>query len=202
MSPPKSTWIKAVNAQFFSTWPGLTPKAIKKYLIPSSTTTKGHLDQEQKHQLPTQRTNEIMCNIVELPTGKIFTDQTGKFPVESSKGNNYLFVLYDFDSNAILAEPIKNRTGSSLVKAFNKLTDLLISKGLKPTFQVLDNEASQELKTAITNKKIVFQLAPPNIHQRNSGLFARIKITLLLHLQPVIQSFHFICGMSSFNNVQ
>ena len=61
MSPPKSTWIKAVDAQFFNTWPGLTSKAIKKYLIPSSATTKGHLDQEQKHQLPTQRTNEVMC---------------------------------------------------------------------------------------------------------------------------------------------
>ena len=177
MSPTPSTWMQAIDKGFFSTWPGVTSKAVKKYLIPSQATTKGHLDQESKNQLSSQplqtpnnlKTHEIMCNVVELPKGKIFTDQTGRFPVQSSKGNNYVFVLYDFDSNAILTEPIKNRKGASLIHAFNKLTDILISKGFNPKFQVLDNEASQELKTAINAKKIQFQLAPPHIHRRNAA---------------------------------
>jgi hypothetical protein len=42
------------------------------------------------------------------PTGQIYTDQTGRFVTPSSTGHNYLLVLYDFDSNAILAEPIKS----------------------------------------------------------------------------------------------
>ena len=32
-------------------------------------------------------------------TGKIFTDQTSSFPIPSSTGNQYIFVLYDYDSN-------------------------------------------------------------------------------------------------------
>jgi hypothetical protein len=50
--------------------------------------------------------------------GKIYTDQTGKFPVLSSRGNKYLFVLYDYDSNAIMAEPIKSRTQSELTRTY------------------------------------------------------------------------------------
>jgi len=40
--------------------------------------------------------------------GKIFTNQTGCFIVPSSTGNNYLLVLYDYDSNCIHAQPMKS----------------------------------------------------------------------------------------------
>ena len=42
------------------------------------------------------------------PTGRTYVDQTGKFPCTSSSCNNYVMVLYDYDSNAILMEPIRN----------------------------------------------------------------------------------------------
>ena len=46
----------------------------------------------------------------DLPTtGKIFTDQTGRFPITSSTGNQYVFVLYNYDYNYIHAISIKNR---------------------------------------------------------------------------------------------
>jgi hypothetical protein len=48
--------------------------------------------------------------------GQIYTDQTGRFPVVSSKANKYIMVLYDYDSNAILAKPIKDRTAPELLK--------------------------------------------------------------------------------------
>ena len=40
---------------------------------------------------------------------------------------------------------------------------------MQPKFQILDNEASTELKQAINKQKIKFQLAPPNIHRRNAA---------------------------------
>ena len=49
--------------------------------------------------------------------GKTYSDQTGRFPYQSLRGNKYLFVLYDYDSNVILVEALKNRTASSLTKA-------------------------------------------------------------------------------------
>jgi hypothetical protein len=39
---------------------------------------------------------------------KKYTDQTGRFPVISSRGNVIIMVLYEYDGNAIMAEPIKN----------------------------------------------------------------------------------------------
>ena len=42
-------------------------------------------------------------------TGKVSTDQTGRFPVTSSRGSKYLMVLYNHNSNAILAEPLTSR---------------------------------------------------------------------------------------------
>ncbi|MCK7513582.1 MAG: hypothetical protein MZV70_62545 [Desulfobacterales bacterium] len=33
------------------------------------------------------------------PTGQVYTDQTGRFITPSSNGNNYLLILYDYDSN-------------------------------------------------------------------------------------------------------
>jgi hypothetical protein len=87
---------------------------------------KGHLDQSSDPHLPDQENNSepdpedfpilpssgecshfCYVSIIEL-TGQIYTDQTGKFVTPSSTSNNYLLVLYDYDSNAILAEPMKS----------------------------------------------------------------------------------------------
>ena len=37
---------------------------------------------------------------------KVWTDQTGRFPKKSSRGNQYVMVLAESDSDAILVEPI------------------------------------------------------------------------------------------------
>jgi hypothetical protein len=50
-----------------------------------------------------------------IDAGQIYTDQTGRFPVVSSKGNKYIMILYDIDSNTILAQPIKDRTAPKLL---------------------------------------------------------------------------------------
>ena len=48
-------------------------------------------------------------SIIKL-NGTISTDQTGQYPIVSQKGNQYTMVLYNYDSNAILAEGCKDRT--------------------------------------------------------------------------------------------
>ena len=44
-SPVKSTWIKAINSGFFTTWPGLTADLVEKHLDKAPATTQGHLRQ-------------------------------------------------------------------------------------------------------------------------------------------------------------
>jgi hypothetical protein len=100
-----------------------------------------------------------------IDAGKIYTDQTGRFPVVSSKGNNYIMILYDYDSNAILAQPIKDRTVPELLRAFQVMEQELVARGLKPKLMKLDNEASTLLKTYLHQQNITFQLVPPYSHR-------------------------------------
>jgi hypothetical protein len=54
-----------------------------------------------------------------IDAGKIYTDQTGHFPVISSKGNKYIMVLYEYDGNAILAEPIIKQNSARITESFS-----------------------------------------------------------------------------------
>jgi hypothetical protein len=98
------------------------------------------------------------------PTGQIFTDQTGRFVTPSSNGNNYLMIMYDYDSNHIFAEPFRNRTAACILEAYKLLHARLCRAGLRPLLQRLDNECSEPLKRFMTDEKIDYQLVPPGVH--------------------------------------
>jgi hypothetical protein len=53
-SPVKSTWITAINNGNFSTWPGLNEHSVEKYLSKSTSTTKGHLNQQRQNARTTK----------------------------------------------------------------------------------------------------------------------------------------------------
>jgi hypothetical protein len=74
-------------------------------------------------------------------TGQIFSDQTGRFPITPSRGNKYIMVVYDYNSNAILTESLTSHTEMELLRAYTKLHTFLTERGLKPVLQKLDNEA-------------------------------------------------------------
>ena len=80
------------------------------------------------------------------PTEKIYSDLPGRFPTKSSKGYQYIFLLYHYDYDAILTEPTKNRTDAEIVRAYAKPRNYLIDRGMRPKFQILENEASQSLQ--------------------------------------------------------
>jgi hypothetical protein len=154
--PAQSTLINAIANNNLSTMDGLTIANVKKYPPRSISTALGHLDQKRKNIQSTkpkmsnattttdtdegQTTNQVFATVTDIGMGKIYTDQTGKFLVLSSRGNKYLYILYDYDSNAIMAEPIKSRTQSELTRAYKKLFDQLAKRGLRPQVQLLDNE--------------------------------------------------------------
>jgi hypothetical protein len=101
-----------------------------------------------------------------IDAGQIYTDQTGIFLVVSNKGNKYIMILYDYDSNAILTQPIKDRTAPELLKAFQIMEQELVARGLKPKLMKLDNEASKLLKTYLHQQNITFQLVPAYSHRQ------------------------------------
>jgi hypothetical protein len=104
-----------------------------------------------------------------IDAGQRYTDQTGRFPVVPSKGNTYIMILYDYESNAILAQPIKDRTAPELLRDFQVMEQELVARGLKPKLMKLDNEASKLLKVYLHQQNITFQLVPPYSNIRNSA---------------------------------
>ena len=76
-------------------------------------------------------------------------------------------VLYNYDSNAILAEGCKSRTGTELTATNNKLYQRLIKAGIVPVIQRIDNEVSKILIESIESKKLAYQLASPHDHRLN-----------------------------------
>jgi hypothetical protein len=77
-------------------------------------------------------------------------------------------VLYEYDGNAILAEPIKNRTAPELLTAFQVMEEKLTARGLQPKLTRLYNEASKLVKSYVHEKNITFQLVTPYSHKRNA----------------------------------
>jgi hypothetical protein len=130
-------------------------------------------------------THACYAAIIE-PTGQIFSDQTGRFIIPSSTGNNYVMIVYDYDSNFIFAQPFRNRTAPCLLAAFTALHKRLCLAGLRPKLQRLDNECSASLKAFMTDEGIDYQLVPPAVHRRNAA-------------ERAIRTFqnHFIAGLCS-----
>ena len=155
-SPVPDTWIKSIENNFFTTWPGLTSQLVKKHLPKSLPTAQGHLKMVRQHVRSTKprllaapnptvmtnavpssgphiRTNLVTIKCINL-SGKIATNQTGRFPVTSSKGNKYIMVAYAQDPNSILAEPLKSRSAGELLRGYNAIFTTLVESGLKPIF--------------------------------------------------------------------
>jgi hypothetical protein len=86
--------------------------------------------------------------------GQLYTDLTGKFPVRFSKGNSYFMVCYIYDFNYVKVIPMKSRSASEWVKAYDHIHQELTVKGFKPRLQTLDNEASAALKISFTTNGV------------------------------------------------
>ena len=93
----------------------------------------------------TEQTHQLFLKVTEC-SRKIFTDHTGRFPITSSFGYKCIMIAYDYDSNNILAEPIKSRTILHIKNAYQTMRKFLCRRGLTPRTHVLNNECSKVLK--------------------------------------------------------
>jgi hypothetical protein len=152
-------FIKAINNGNFVKWPGLTSNLISKHLLPSIPTIKGHIKQEQQNLRSTKpsepvvkiepeippdqehKTGECYVTITTKESGTTYSDLTGRYPITSSHGNQYIVICYDYDTNSIQAKPTKTRNAAEIRDAtIAMLTQLSIS-GHAPKLHILDNEA-------------------------------------------------------------
>ena len=107
-------------------------------------TAKGHLDQEQAKLQSTKTTEEedffpqhepsktykyVSAIIPKKPKETRYQDLTGRLPHVSSRENEYIFIMYNYDSDSIQAEPIKNRQAKLIVDAWETLHANLTKHG-------------------------------------------------------------------------
>jgi hypothetical protein len=105
---------------------------------------------------------------VVVDQGQLYTDLTEEVPVRSRKGNSYVMVCYVYDCNYVKVIPMKSRSASEWVKAYDTVHQDLTVKGFKPKLQTLDNEAFAALKNFFTVNDVAYQLVPPHFHRRNA----------------------------------
>jgi hypothetical protein len=142
---------------------------------------------EQEAQLPlrpVKKEKTISYRILDWAdeaTKKNWSDQPGRFPKKSSKGNQYIMVLTESDSDVILVETMKNCSSGEMIWAYQKLIDRLHATAIVPKHHILDNKCSDEFKETIKCNKMTYQLVPPHNHHHN-------------HTKKAIQTFkdHFV----------
>ena len=130
-----------------------------------------------------QCTNTVFTNMIDHKR-QIATELTGKLHVTSNRGNKYIFVIYNYDSNSNLIRPMKAISDSNFVRVLKDLHEHLLTRGLNPLYIILYNEASPAFQRELNSKYINFQLSPPEIHCRNANELAIS--TFRYHLIPVL----------------
>ena len=150
---------------------------LKKYIGTNIAHEKGHLDQERQNLRSTKSTEpaaesieeaimdafpeknsaktfHCYSAIIQAPTksekGISYSDQTGRFPYASNRGTKYICVVYNYDANAFLLAPLKNKESTSLVEAWRSCHKRLTNNGHKVQLHILDNEISAEFMEALT----------------------------------------------------
>ena len=74
-----------------------------------------------------------------MHTSKLYTDDTGVFPVHSSSVNQDIMVSYH-SPNVILVAHFKTRKYQHQISAYNSIVQSLKERGLTTELHILDNE--------------------------------------------------------------
>eukprot|EP00970_Alexandrium_tamarense_P013001 scaffold3198_cov213-Alexandrium_tamarense.AAC.33 len=70
---------------------------------------------------PGVKHKDVYLRVFDATKRPMFSDQTGKFPITSSRGNKYIMVAVELDGSYIDAEPLKTRTTQSLINAYQTI---------------------------------------------------------------------------------
>ncbi len=186
--PPKETFLAAVRAGNYATWPGLTTTIIHKHFPHSNKTQKGHMKGQRKGVRSTKVSAPVTIKVepgtanpspptitkhynIFVVTYKLLdtvhTDQTSPFPITSQQGYQYIMVGIHLDANYIFCELMKNQTKGKMMMAYQKMVDRMKVSALGLKHHRLDNECSSALKACIAKNRMTHKLVPLDCHHCN-----------------------------------
>ena len=172
-SPPNSTLIKACRNDFLRTVPKLTTSMVSRNLPTSPATAKGHLNLNRQQHKSSHKPDETIIDNEDQHDSVFVTgitnhvDITGKFPVQSHRGNNYLLV--GVFNNYIHVVPMASRKAKDVAQAHVAMYKWLADLGHRPTMQRMDNEFSESLHKILTDLQLQVEFVPPNNHRANKA---------------------------------
>jgi hypothetical protein len=167
--PVKETFLDAVRAGNYTTWPGLMTSLIIKHFPDSDEMQKEHMKGQRKGVRSTRakpeydikikpgtedpppklvkikKMDDIFVKIYKLAE-EIHTDQTRAFPVTSQHGYQHIMVGIHTDANYIFCKLMKNRMEGEMITAYQKMVDRIEIAGLGLKHHRLDNESSENFK--------------------------------------------------------
>ena len=122
-APSITTWLSAIEKGWFSSFPGLTSRRVRQYCTNKIETAKGHLKLQRQHVNSTRpkqirTTKHAMTTHLIESKNQLSMDMTGRYPITSKRGNQYILVMIDWDSNYIKLIPLKSRKTEMYVAAY------------------------------------------------------------------------------------
>jgi hypothetical protein len=116
-------------------------------------------------------TNELY--ITEFPLAKLYTNDTGRLPIQARSGNQYIMIAFHSQCNTIICAPYASRSDKHQLAAYGSIMRRLTNHGHNLDLQILNNKVSAEFKATIVDKwKVFYQLVPPNIQRCNATKYA------------------------------
>lgn len=197
-SPAESTLIQALDAGFVQ-FPGLSSRLVRKFPQQSWATAKGHLDRTRQGILSSKPTSAdaqdteywdqdslgstpevpdpdsspakaVSVAVIHVdPTGIVSSDPTGRLPVTSARGHQYIMVLFSTDANYILPIPMINRSKEEHMRAFAIAHAFFNARGFPSVLHVMDNESAADTRQFLAESQIQTQLVPPSNHRANKA---------------------------------
>ena len=94
--------------------------------------------------------------------------------------------MYNYDGNAIHAQPLKNRESKTITDAWTIIHKKYLLSASQPKKYILDNECSEDLQRAFRKYNVDFQKDKPHLHRANAA--ERAIQTFKNHMKAILAS--------------
>jgi hypothetical protein len=170
-SPTTDTLVSAMEKGYVN-FPGLETRAVRK-MPHSEATARGHLDRTRAgldsttEQASTDTPTKAVHVSVSKERGLIFADMTGRFPIPSLRGAEYIMVMKCSDTGFIHVESMRTRSSKDMVLAMESGITFFRDCGIVHEAIRTDNETSGNLKETLRKLNIRPEYVAPHNHRQN-----------------------------------
>ena len=120
---------------------------------------------EEVPHLPNNNcSHHVYMTITDLDS-KLYSYQTGRFPITSNCGYFYVVIFYAVDGNYLKAYPMKFHHRSQILKSCNDAFSLPRVCGYQPHLHKIDSKTSKEVENFIAEQQYKVQYIPANIYR-------------------------------------